>query len=203
MRRGFTLIELLVVIAIIAILAAILFPVFARARAKARQASCLSNVKQIGLGFMMYIQDYDEKFMRHCWCRGDSCWMFGIQPYVKNWQMMNCPDKEFNEGCNRSYGFNMSTLDCKTQGKIQHPAEIILAVDSRKKTADTGARCPVAFINHDMDGGGCGWSGCNSGDSCLSDRHNEGANIAWADGHGKWMKKTAVDGAFPKYYQDY
>jgi len=60
MRKGFTLIELLVVIAIIAILAAILFPVFARAREKARQTSCLSNMKQIGLAFMMYTQDYDE-----------------------------------------------------------------------------------------------------------------------------------------------
>ncbi len=62
-HRGFTLIELLVVIAIIAILAAILFPVFARAREKARQTSCLSNVKQLGLGFLMYAQDYDERLL--------------------------------------------------------------------------------------------------------------------------------------------
>ncbi|MCD6351947.1 MAG: prepilin-type N-terminal cleavage/methylation domain-containing protein, partial [Armatimonadetes bacterium] len=67
MRRGFTLIELLVVIGIIAILAAILFPVFARAREKARQASCLSNLKQLALGFLMYIQDYDERLPRYCW----------------------------------------------------------------------------------------------------------------------------------------
>ena len=65
MRRGFTLIELLVVIAIIAILAAILFPVFARAREKARQTSCLSNIKQITLGALMYLSDYDEVFFGH------------------------------------------------------------------------------------------------------------------------------------------
>src|SRR6201988_4702864 len=66
-NRGFTLIELLVVIAIIAILAAILFPVFAQAREKARQASCLSNMKQIGLGMTMYVQDYDETFPCNPW----------------------------------------------------------------------------------------------------------------------------------------
>ena len=63
MKRGFTLIELLVVIAIIAILAAILFPVFAKAREKARAASCLSNMKQLAIGISMYVQDYDERYM--------------------------------------------------------------------------------------------------------------------------------------------
>src|SRR2546425_6224745 len=67
-RRGFTLIELLVVIAIIAILAAILFPVFAQAREKARGATCLSNLKQIGLGMMMYAQDYDEILCNSHYC---------------------------------------------------------------------------------------------------------------------------------------
>lgn len=97
-RRGFTLIELLVVIAIIAILAAILFPVFAQARAKARQTSCLSNMKQIGLAAMQYIQDYDETFPRSVFYAdptdpyaavnfsGSATWDNVVNPYIKNGQ---------------------------------------------------------------------------------------------------------------------
>jgi len=93
-RRGFTLIELLVVIAIIAILAAILFPVFARARENARRTSCLSNMKQIGLGFMQYTQDYDEKLPRneYAWSgTGLINWDEAIYPYVKSTQLFQCP----------------------------------------------------------------------------------------------------------------
>jgi len=103
-RRGFTLIELLVVIAIIAILAAILFPVFARAREKARMSSCLSNMKQLGLGIMMYVQDYDETLClnSHPCCisdftryaNGDASaanWIVEIVPYVKNAAIFECP----------------------------------------------------------------------------------------------------------------
>ena len=96
-RRGFTLIELLVVIAIIAILAAILFPVFAKAREKARQTTCLSNLKQIALGFLMYAQDYDERMMtsyKYCYPAGvQSLYWWGdmVQPYVKNYQLLECP----------------------------------------------------------------------------------------------------------------
>jgi len=97
MRRGFTLIELLVVIAIIAILAAILFPVFARAREKARQTSCLSNLKQIGLALIMYTNDYDECYPTgRTWCGNPSTqqnlqYYQLVNPYVKNWQLFACP----------------------------------------------------------------------------------------------------------------
>ncbi len=90
--KGFTLIELLVVIAIIAILAAILFPVFARARENARRASCQSNEKQIGLGILQYTQDYDEKLPFACDdASGASPWQYTIQPYVKSVQLFQCP----------------------------------------------------------------------------------------------------------------
>jgi len=103
-QSGFTLIELLVVIAIIAILAAILFPVFAQAREKARQASCLSNEKQIGLALLMYVQDYDEQFpagSKLNFPNGPANlnalmagvgWAGQVYPYTKNAQILKCPD---------------------------------------------------------------------------------------------------------------
>ena len=97
-KSAFTLIELLVVIAIIAILAAILFPVFARARENARRASCQSNLKQIGLGLLQYAQDYDEKLCNSRYGsdtnsdNGDNYkWMDAIFPYVKSEQIFTCP----------------------------------------------------------------------------------------------------------------
>ena len=116
-NRGFTLIELLVVIAIIAILAAILFPVFAQAREKARQTSCLSNMKQVGLGLLMYTQDYDEQFPRADYtlpvgtpsplnpgATGGFArrinhykWPAWVLPYIKSPQIFACPSRKRDE----------------------------------------------------------------------------------------------------------
>src|SRR5213080_4811739 len=102
-RRGFTLIELLVVIAIIAILAAILFPVFAQARDKARMATCISNMRQIGSALMMYVQDYDETYPYirfHEWSaeRGTHCyvWRNAIRPYLNSIDVLACPSNPFS-----------------------------------------------------------------------------------------------------------
>lgn len=109
-RKGFTLIELLVVIAIIAILAAILFPVFARAREKARQTSCLSNVKQITLGMTMYNSDYDGKYPGF-YMAYTSDWgtrYFGyydtLEPYTKNQQIFVCPSHDYTRGASYRAG---------------------------------------------------------------------------------------------------
>src|ERR1051325_3169103 len=98
-RRGFTLIELLVVIAIIAILAAILFPVFARARSQARKIACTSNLKQIALATMMYVQDHDETFPPRYGSQssGAASWIISIQPYVKNQQIGSRSEEHTSE----------------------------------------------------------------------------------------------------------
>jgi prepilin-type N-terminal cleavage/methylation domain-containing protein/prepilin-type processing-associated H-X9-DG protein len=114
LSAGFTLIELLVVIAIIAILASILFPVFARARENARRSSCQSNMKQIGLGIMQYTQDYDEKFPSGLVIGGYDSWK-GIgwagqsYPYIKSAQIFKCPSDSTNAVAPAvpvSYAFN-------------------------------------------------------------------------------------------------
>ncbi len=111
-RKAFTLIELLVVIAIIAILASILFPVFARAREQARKASCQSNLKQIGLGIAMYVQDYDETYPVGTLYGNPPAtvrWFGMLDPYIKNTQVFVCPTAGpiQNSG---GYGWNMGGL---------------------------------------------------------------------------------------------
>jgi len=198
-RRGFTLIELLVVIAIIAILAAILFPVFARAREKARQSSCLSNEKQIAIAILMYAQDYDEMLPKY---RQDSAspgcqylWAMVIQPYVKNTQLGVCPSAPagaLGYGCNLSH-----TMPCRSGAgfplaKVPRPAQAALVADAAAtgncNTPRTGVESDgFAVIYCPICGPGCQYFSVGS---AISKRHNEGANGAFADGHAKWFRQS-------------
>jgi prepilin-type N-terminal cleavage/methylation domain-containing protein/prepilin-type processing-associated H-X9-DG protein len=142
--RGFTLIELLVVIAIIAILAAILFPVFAQARNAARKASCISNLRQISSGAAMYSQDYDERIMGSWFeYKPDNglgrTWIEFIQPYVKNKGVTLCPSRETqdqdpNNTWETGYALNHDNLGWDAHSvplsRVQRPAGIILFADS-------------------------------------------------------------------------
>lgn len=205
MRRGFTLIELLVVIAIIAILAAILFPVFAKAREKARQTSCLSNVKQITLSLMQYLQDYDERLPDHCGQQTANCWAVSIFPYAKNSQVFECPSsnslgtmgiwRDYANGPShsfpipRSYGWNLM-LDCKKIATMTSPAQTVLVADSD----GTGYIAPLhSCIGFTSLGA---TAACAKQYAGMSPRHNEGMNLGFADGHSKWMGGQAVIGGY-------
>ncbi|HJN14570.1 MAG TPA: prepilin-type N-terminal cleavage/methylation domain-containing protein [Armatimonadota bacterium] len=206
-RRGFTLIELLVVIAIIAILAAILFPVFARAREKARQTSCLSNVKQLGLGIKMYNGDYDERFYVHCpqdaGRDGSNCQLIAVMPYVKNDQIYKCPSfgrdnrmggRPFEGGSPtlpsvpRSYGFNMG-LDWKNLAQVAYPAECIMIADSTNVAMRTNC-CATGYLAPAPRNSCCVIRAVYGR---VSPIHNEGANHCFVDGHAKWMKVTEAN----------
>jgi len=139
--QAFTLIELLVVIAIIAILAAILFPVFAKVREKARAISCLSNTKQLGLGVMQYEQDADEKSP----CGADptglgSGWAGEIYPYVKSTAVFICPDdssSELKNGKPTSFGYNRNSVHYNGNGTSQNPLQDGTAISEFTAPAKT------------------------------------------------------------------
>ncbi|MCE5238781.1 DUF1559 domain-containing protein [bacterium] len=202
-RHGFTLIELLVVIAIIAILAAILFPVFAKAREKARQSSCSSNIKQISLGILSYAQDYDEKFpLALAGSLTGSFYLFNelIDPYIKNAQIWQCPSKKdalvlsaigkanlgysvdiarpMPSGVYRMFGIPyaiVGTYSCSL-GQIDQPAQTAMMCDVRGSIDTT----PNIAISEDP-------------------RHNDGCNYGYADGHVKWERPNPTT---PRIYVD-
>jgi prepilin-type N-terminal cleavage/methylation domain-containing protein/prepilin-type processing-associated H-X9-DG protein len=214
-RTGFTLIELLVVIAIIAILAAILFPVFARARENARRASCQSNLKQIGLGFMQYAQDYDEK-MPFNYNYLDSPanttlarWQDLLQPYVKSYQLMVCPS--YTSGTTYTFGRNTTLFQATFPNA---PAALPIAYGANTVAAGTaptgftaappilsGSSISLAAIDEVattilvMDVNSLDverWEYTDFGSTPRVDkRHLEGANYLFTDGHVKWLKNTS------------
>ncbi|NSW55064.1 MAG: DUF1559 domain-containing protein [Armatimonadetes bacterium] len=213
MRRGFTLIELLVVIAIIAILAAILFPVFARAREKARQASCSSNLKQIGLAMMMYCQDYDEKYCSvyddgNGYPAGRIIWADKILPYVKNRQIFACPSMDINieaqpaglwPGSLQATRYQMPMTHVfpegwtspASMGSFKAPAETVMILESSnawwQHYCNIHVTAPMGVYNSN------GTDYINGG---LNERtwpwHNDGLNVAFNDGHVKFMKISAL-----------
>ena len=208
-RRAFTLIELLVVIAIIAILAAILFPVFARAREKARQTSCLSNVKQTALAMQMYTSDYDETWPIAYYydATGMLEWAWDahvdyntgvadlgiVGPYTKNQQLSQCPTFRGASTWGRpysGYAYNTSYIgrgqwepgrtEAAGLGEVEFPSETVLLCDSAYYS--TWGTVGIAGNNYLRAPGdpSYAWIGPN-----VHFRHNEVANVAYCDGHAK------------------
>jgi prepilin-type N-terminal cleavage/methylation domain-containing protein/prepilin-type processing-associated H-X9-DG protein len=206
--RAFTLIELLVVIAIIAILAAILFPVFAQARAKARQTACLSNMKQIGTGLTLYAQDWDETLPLNDYIgnglgplpgwrdpRAGDSWCSGIYPYVKNLQIYVCPEAllyrdgsvwqspdRIEDGA-VSYLMNYVTRG-RALAAIPAPADLVFLHEGDRRWRVCHCRpepeTPTSrfYIEINRD--------------FYDTRHNEGSTLLFCDGHAKWRKKSSL-----------
>ena len=200
-RRGFTLIELLVVIAIIAILAAILFPVFAQAREKARMSACMSNTKQLGTAVMMYCQDYDETFAPNLYILGNQAFMFLDLhvPYMKNAGILVCPsdpNAPFFGTMLRTCGYPLVSATnprfsyngnyCLfNNGSGNRPVWSMAAITRPTDTPafyDGTLMCNFDSPIYDP-GSRTSYNG-----TALPPRHQEGVNATYADGHAKYVK---------------
>lgn len=205
-RRGFTLIELLVVIAIIAILAAILFPVFAKAREAARQSSCNSNIRQISTAVLMYVQDFDELLPRAD-CDGLSSgqdWNISCQPYMKNTGIFRCPSQSPTTGMDVqpaaanpcgggrpnlptsftghrvNYGFNLVRHAQGMAAISQVSSQFMLMENSNPWAWTTLNQDGTSQANTYIPGAG------------FRDRHNQGCNVSFLDGHCKFYRDTKI-----------
>lgn len=214
-RNAFTLIELLVVIAIIAILAAILFPVFAQAREKARGISCLSNLKQAGLAYAMYTQDYDETtplqnspavvYADGAYVSG-GYWYRLIQPYIKSWPMMLCPDRSLTttkkgvkypvelNGRLLGYGYNDGWISDSGFGLTvqlpdgRRPGRAIAAITAPADCVAFGDTYDTPGYSIAMDNI---FSGADGPSTSKSIRHLQNLNYCFVDGHAKVIKMQA------------
>jgi prepilin-type N-terminal cleavage/methylation domain-containing protein/prepilin-type processing-associated H-X9-DG protein len=217
-RHAFTLIELLVVIAIIAILAAILFPVFARAREKARQTSCLSNARQLALAVDMYLTDYEAYPLHSHKELGNPGWrwMKMLLPYVKNEGIYACPTVsgravDLNSSA-QMYGWNYQYLGngrnptglgpalLTSESQIETPSETIAIADSGglAKYLGTANQGNSGYsidppLPNPIFGVYYGGSTAPGDRAIVAPRHNGGANLAFCDGHAKWLRIETLD----------
>lgn len=206
-RKGFTLIELLVVIAIIAILAAILFPVFARAREAARKTSCASNLRQLGTAVQMYVQDYDGQYFSH-WYLSPVFW-FGrvdssvtpnrviredgmLYPYIRNLDIQKCASFSglpAYGNATAGYGYNVNYLTTSfglagiAESAIEKQASCALFADSGQYDAASGGVRETLSIWPPSSTITYSWP-------VVQFRHNETANVVYADGHVKSARPT-------------
>lgn len=196
MKRGFTLIELLVVIAIIAILAAILFPVFARARESARRTSCSNNIKQIVIGLKSYIGDNDETYPAvgtNATPTDASGWASAIQPYVKSVQILQCPS-ETNPPAAATTPGSAGYTDFFYNSQVASQNESVFSFVSNTVIIGDGGN---GAANYNVNG--CAASPCADTAGSLAtlpaaNRHLDGANYGFVDGHVKWYPASAPGG---------